>query len=228
MKRSSALSLATHLLVFTIAGCSSATPKSQTAPPPAPSAASGQQSPSAGSEPAADRPAADYAEADARFLQQMIPHHTQALVMTEMVPTRTATDAIRLIAERIAVSQQDEIAMMQRWLRERGEAVPEVSAEHAGHEMGEEQPMMPGMLSRAELDRLAAASGIEFDRLFLEFMIQHHEGALVMVDELFGSPGAAQGSAIYSIASEVDADQRAEIARMQRLLSTLPNGSGSP
>ena len=158
----------------------------------------------------------------------MIPHHAQALVMTEMVPERAGSDAIRLIAERIAVSQQDEIAMMQRWLRERGEVVPEVTAEHAGHQMGGEQPMMPGMLSAQELDVLAAASGTEFDRLFLEFMIQHHEGALVMVDELFGSPGAGQSSAIYSIASEVDTDQRAEIARMQRLLSTLPNVSGSP
>lgn len=151
----------------------------------------------------------------------MIPHHAQALVMAELVPERTNNEAIRLLAERIAVSQKDEIALMQRWLRQRGEEVPEVDL-HAHHRAGGEHAMMPGMLTRAELDRLAAATGAEFDRLFLELMIRHHQGALTMVADLFGTPGAGQGSAIFSIASEVDADQRAEIARMERMLSTMP------
>ena len=153
-------------------------------------------------------------EADVRFMRHMIAHHAQARVMAALVPERTSRPEIRLIAERIDVSQDDELKQMQRWLRTRGEAVPDADA-HAGH------AAMPGMLSEAELARLAAARGPEFDRLFLESMIRHHEGAVTMVAELFATPGAARESDTYHFASDVNADQRAEIARMRRLLGAL-------
>jgi uncharacterized protein (DUF305 family) len=158
------------------------------------------------------RAARNYTEADVRFMQHMIVHHAQALAMADLVPERTQREEIRRLAERITVSQKDEIAMMERWLRERGEAVASDHLHHA---------TMPGMLSQEELDRLVAARGVEFDRLFLEFMIRHHEGALVMVRELFATPGAGEASEVYQLASEVDADQRMEIARMRALLAAL-------
>jgi uncharacterized protein (DUF305 family) len=140
----------------------------------------------------------------------MIPHHAQALTMTDLVPDRTENEAIHRLARRIEVSQKDEIAVMERWLERRGETIPE------GHHHG---PLMPGMLTGEELSGLADATGDEFDRLFLEFMIRHHEGALVMVADLFSS-GGGQEAEIFQFASHVDADQRAEIARMRAMLST--------
>lgn len=186
-----------------------------------PLAACGASAPSA--PPAAVQPAATvpadtarrrHSEADVRFMQHMIAHHAQARVMTAMVPERTRRSEIRLIAERIDVSQADELKQMQSWLRTRGEAVPAADA-HAGH------ATMPGMLSAAELARLAAARDAEFDRLFLESMIRHHEGAVVMVAELLATNGAARESATYRFASDVNADQRAEIARMRTLLGSI-------
>jgi uncharacterized protein (DUF305 family) len=143
-------------------------------------------------------------------MQHMVGHHAQAIVMTNLVATHTTREDVRLIARRIDASQRTEIAMMQRWLRDRGESVPDPDTPMA-------MPM-PGMLSDAELAQLRAATGPDFDRLFLRFMIRHHEGALAMVAALFASPGAAQESQLYDFASGVDADQRAEIARMQALL----------
>jgi uncharacterized protein (DUF305 family) len=151
--------------------------------------------------------------ADVRFMQHMIAHHAQALEMTRLVPERTTRQDIRMIAERIEVSQRDEIAAMQRWLRARGQEAPDPA--HAHH--GGEHAGMAGMASPAEMARLAAARGDEFDRLFLRYMIRHHEGALVMVRELFASPGAGQEGEIFGLASEVEADQRSEIARMRTL-----------
>lgn len=159
--------------------------------------------------------------ADVAFMQGMIHHHAQALVMARLVPDRTATTPIRMLAERIDVSQKDEISLMRQWLLDRKEEAPAGDPEHEhgpAHGHGE---LMPGMLSAEDLARLAAARGAEFDRLFLGFMIRHHEGALVMVAQLFRSPGAGQDTEIFRFASDVEADQRAEIRRMQALLSTL-------
>lgn len=159
--------------------------------------------------------------ADARFMQQMIGHHAQALEMAALVPERTARDDLRMLAERITVSQQDEIAMMQAWLRDRGQAVPSAQdhgAHHAHHAGADSAAPMAGMATPREMARLAASSGAEFDRMFLELMIRHHEGALQMVAELFATPGAGQESQVFSIANEVQADQRMEIDRMRRLL----------
>lgn len=157
-----------------------------------------------------------HTDADVRFMQGMIPHHAQALDMTALVPDRTSDQGFRQMALRMEISQEDEIAMMERWLRERGEEIP---AGHAHHMMmdGGMAPM-PGMLTPEQMEQLAAASGVEFERLFLEFMIHHHEGALVMVKELFASPGAGQESLIFHFASHVDADQGIEIARMKKML----------
>jgi uncharacterized protein (DUF305 family) len=156
--------------------------------------------------------------ADAVFMQGMIGHHAQALEMTALVVARTSSSDIRLLAERIDVSQTDEIAWMKQWLRERREPLPDPHAHHAaGH------TAMPGMLSPAEMAELAAARNADFDRLFLRFMIQHHEGALVMVAQLKATPGAGQEPATAMFASEVDSDQRMEIARMRAMLNAFPD-----
>ena len=154
--------------------------------------------------------------ADVRFMQGMIGHHAQAVEMTELLKTRTARPEMRKLAERIAVSQSDEMKMMREWLESHGAAVP---GEHAHHAPG--APLMPGMLTAAEMERLRSASGDTFDRLFLESMIKHHEGALVMVKELFATAGAAQDADIYAFASDVNADQRMEISRMSAMLKEL-------
>jgi uncharacterized protein (DUF305 family) len=151
--------------------------------------------------------------ADARFMQGMIGHHAQAVEMTDLVDNRTSSDAMRKLAQRIQVSQADEIKMMERWLSTRGEEVP---SGHAHHAMG--GTLMPGMLTPEEMSRLSAAQGREFDRLFLEGMIKHHEGALTMVKDLFATPAAGQDSDIFAFASDVDADQRMEIDRMRSML----------
>jgi len=158
-----------------------------------------------------------YTPADVQFMQEMIGHHAQALTMSAFVPDRTERDALKLLAERITVTQRDEIARMERWLRTRGEEVPatDAHAHHAGHEA------MPGMLTPEEMARLEQAKGAEFDRLFVEGMIKHHEGALVMVEELFASPGGGQEPELFIFANDVDADQRAEIRRMRALLEQL-------
>jgi uncharacterized protein (DUF305 family) len=154
--------------------------------------------------------------ADVRFMQGMIGHHAQALEMVGLLRTRTNREDMRLLARRIELSQEDEIMLMQRWLQTRGQPVPDAHAHHAAG-----ATLMPGMLTLEEMGRLEAARGKEFDRLFLEFMVKHHEGALVMVSELFSSPGAAQESDIFSFATDVDADQRIEIARMGAMLREL-------
>ncbi|HKP29216.1 MAG TPA: DUF305 domain-containing protein [Gemmatimonadales bacterium] len=157
-----------------------------------------------------------YAEADVRFMQGMIGHHAQALTMAALVPSRTSNADLRLLAEKIDVSQRDEIATMRRWLRARNEALPDSSGHQHQHEL------MPGMLTEAELEELGAARGPAFDRLFLTFMIRHHEGALTMVERLFSSAGAVQEPEIAGFATDVNADQRAEIRRMQALLAKIP------
>ncbi len=180
-----------------------------------------------------DLQGAAHTEADVAFMQGMIHHHAQALEMTALISDRTTNPAIRQMGLRMEISQGDEIAIMERWLRERGLDVPEwrptASGEHAGHagmdhaamghDMGE--GMMPGMLTPEQMAQLGAAEGPAFDRLFLELMIQHHEGALAMVRDLYNSPGAAQESIVYHFASEVDADQDIEIRRMRQILETL-------
>lgn len=154
-----------------------------------------------------------YTAADVRFMQHMIGHHAQAIVMAAMAPSHGASEHVLRLAQKIDISQRDEIGMMKQWLTERQQAIP---TDHQSHSM-----VMPGMLNAQEMARLDAARGTEFDRLFLTFMIRHHEGALQMVEELFRTPGAAQESDIFRFATDVDADQRDEIFQMQKVLETL-------
>jgi uncharacterized protein (DUF305 family) len=156
---------------------------------------------------------------DVAFMQGMIHHHAQALRMTALVPTRTSRPGLELLAKRIDVSQEAEIDQMQKWLKARGEAAPELHRLH-GHAHGAGQVLMPGMLTEPELKQLAAARGAAFDRLFLEFMIKHHEGAMMMVAELYASDGGAE-SEIDAFARHVDSDQQIEIGRMKETLKTL-------
>jgi uncharacterized protein (DUF305 family) len=165
---------------------------------------------------AADLSKVGYTEADVRFMQGMISHHAQAVEMVALIPDRTAREDMRLLGHRIDVSQADEINMMKHWLGVRGQEVPNGHAHHAHG-----ATLMPGMLTSEEMERLAAARGAEFDRLFLEGMIKHHGGALIMVQELFATPGAGQEVEIFAFASDVDADQRMEIERMGAMLNEV-------
>lgn len=163
--------------------------------------------------------------ADVAFMQGMIVHHAQALTMSALVPDRTGSADIALLAERIAISQRDEIRLMQGWLRERDESAPAVATGAvAGSEEAHDHELMPGMLTDEQMARLVDAEGDAFDRLFLASMIMHHEGAIVMVENLFRTPGAAQEEEVFTFASHVDADQRSEIARMSRMLSAMRGG----
>lgn len=155
---------------------------------------------------------ANYTAADVRFMQGMIHHHAQALKMAAMAPTHGAGASVRTLCEKIDVSQKDEITMMSNWLRDRHQAVPDPSDPH---------PMlMPGMLTDAQLSALDQARDSTFDRLFLTDMIQHHEGAIKMVADLFATPGAGQASEMFRFASDVDTDQRGEIQRMRKMLAS--------
>ncbi|MGH7516088.1 MAG: DUF305 domain-containing protein [Gemmatimonadales bacterium] len=172
----------------------------------------------------ADSVRRSYTAADVQFMTHMIGHHAQAIAMARWAPTHGANPSVRILAERIINAQQDEIATMQQWLRVRHQPVPE--AKPAGVTMmtnGVEHVMlMPGMLTDDQMKQLDAARGPDFDRRFLTFMIQHHQGALTMVDQLFGSHGAAQEDMIFKLASDVSADQSTEVARMQTMLAAMP------
>lgn len=186
--------------------------------------------------------ARDYTAADVAFMQGMIGHHSQAIVMAAMAPSHGASPQVALFARKILRSQHDDIVLMENWLGDRSEALPDTShamamhmpmskdmphdMAHMDHDMdmsgGGHVMLMPGMLTAEQLAQLDAARGTAFDRLFLTDMIQHHQGALVMVATLFDTGGAGQGPEIFGFASGVDADQRAEIGRMQKMLASLP------
>lgn len=171
--------------------------------------------------PAAARPASP---PDVHFLSGMIAHHAQAVLMAGWAPTRGASPSVRSLCERIVVGQRDEIALMQTWLADHGQPVPSATDTRMHMSMGgmQHDMLMPGMLSDEQMAELDASRGAEFDRLFMTYMIQHHEGALMMVNELFASAGAAQDDVVYKMASDIYADQTTEIERMQRMLSTQP------
>jgi len=167
----------------------------------------------------------NYTEADVHFLAGMIGHHAQAIQMAGWAPSHGANASVRVLCERIVVAQNDEIAFAQRWLREHAEYVP--PADPRGHIMpGMDHPMlMPGMLTPEQMQQLDAARGPDFDRLFLTFMIQHHQGAITMVQQLLAVPGAAQDGPIFRFASDVNADQTTEINRMTLMLDALKRSS---
>jgi uncharacterized protein (DUF305 family) len=156
-----------------------------------------------------------HTDADVAFVQGMVPHHRQALEMTALVEDRTASKKIRLLAERIEVSQIDEVAQLENWLTERDEAVP---GDHAHHGDGADHAdLMPGMLTEAELATLRGAQGRRFDRLFLQLMIRHHEGAVIMVEDLLAG-GGGQETEVFQLAGHIESDQLVEISRMKQML----------
>jgi len=154
-----------------------------------------------------------YTVDDVMFMQMMLGHHAQAVTMASLVPDRVVDAAVGRLALKIAIAQEDEMALMRRWLEERGQAVP------TREQMGAMQ--MPGMISRAQMDRLETLEGGAFDVLFLELMIEHHLGALAMVDDLFASPGAMQDSELFQFVSDVGTEQLDEIGVMESLLDRL-------
>src|SRR5437667_1227411 len=175
--------------------------------------------------PAGAQAAKNYTPADVHFVAGMIGHHAQAIQMAGWAPSHGAGPSVRVLCERIVVAQNDEIVFAQRWLKEHGEYVP--PADPRGHIMqGMDHPMlMPGMLTPEQMAQLDSARGPEFDRLFLTFMIQHHQGAITMVRQLLAVPGAAQDGPIFRFASHVNVDQTTEINRMTLMLNDLKRSS---
>jgi uncharacterized protein (DUF305 family) len=165
-----------------------------------------------------------YTEADVYFMSGMIHHHAQAIVMAGWAPSHGASPQVQTLCARIINAQQDEIVTMQRWLADRQQPVPEATATGMTMKMDgmEHQMLMPGMLTPDQMHQLDQARGTEFDRLFLTLMIQHHRGAITMVNQLFGSYGAGQDETVFKFASDVNVDQSTEIVRMEQMLAALP------
>ena len=214
-------SLSTFALAAVLAACSGNAPSPASAPAPAGDGprivqpgAPGQSGRTFSADELAQVEGVSYTDADVRFMQGMIPHHRQALDMTALVRQNAGSEAVRQMALRMEISQRDEIAMISSWLRERGESI-----EMPG--MGAMQHSMMRMLTPEQMRELSNSRGTEFDRLFLEGMIQHHLGALDMVTQLFNTSGAAQESTVFKFAEDVDADQLMEIERMQAILDQI-------
>jgi uncharacterized protein (DUF305 family) len=210
------------LLAIALAACSSA-PRPSTGVVMAPGTGV-VGSGSAGAIADAEKAAAQFAPADVEFMQGMIPHHAQAIIMARWAATHGARADVRTLAERIAIAQTDEIRMMRRWLAERKQDVPDSMATRHVMRMGDmvHEMMMPGMLTDEQMKALDAARGSSFDRLFLTGMIGHHQGAIAMVRELFSHGNAGHDDLVFRFASDVEADQSAEIMQMQRILQTVP------
>lgn len=164
-----------------------------------------------------------YSQADVDFMTGMIPHHAQAVLIAGWAESHGARRDLVILCQRQVVAQSDEIEFMRNWLRDRGQVVPARDATHHRMKMNgvEHDMLMPGMLSPAELAELDKARGTEWDRLFLRAMIKHHEGAIKMVDDLFASYGALQDEDVYTLASDIYADQSTEIDRMKKLLDEI-------
>ena len=232
------LVLAAHALVaLALAGCGGGGRRSEAGVSPETKAAP-QGEVSAIAKAKADSARYPYTKADVHFMSAMIGHHAQAIVISDWAPSHEAGAAVRRLAERIINAQQDEIATMQRWLRNRRLPVPEPAlslsngARATGMKMrmngGVHEMLMPGMLTEDQMRQLDQARGPEFDRLFLTLMIQHHKGAVSMVKDLFGSQGAGQDETVFKFASDVSVDQSTEIARMEKMLAGFGSGAGSP
>jgi uncharacterized protein (DUF305 family) len=163
---------------------------------------------------------------DVEFMQGMIMHHAQAVEMTALIESRTENKDVRLLGARISQSQSDEMNFMKRWLETRKEPIEMSMSEMSNMDMPgmdmSSQMMMPGMLTKKQMNALKKAKGVEFDRLFLSGMIQHHGGALTMVKDLFETSGAGQDAEIFNFATDIDSGQRAEIRIMQLMLDKKP------
>jgi uncharacterized protein (DUF305 family) len=163
-------------------------------------------------------------QADVEFMQGMIMHHSQAVEMTALIPSHTENKDLRSLGARISSSQSDEIKFMQRWLIARGEPVSMAMPGMPDMDKsGQPMALMPGMLTREQMEALRKAKGAEFDHLFLIGMIQHHNGALTMVKDLFDTAGAGQDADLFNFATDADNTQRAEIKIMQTMLEKEPS-----
>ena len=168
-----------------------------------------------------------YTKPDIDFMRGMIAHHAQALVMAGWARSHGAGPSVQTLCDRIINAQRDEITIMQMWLRDRGQPVPEAKPVPMKMTMGgmEHEMLMPGMLTDDQLRQLDAARGPEFDKLFLRFMIQHHQGAVSMVDDLLKHDGAAQDELVFKLTNDIHVDQTTEIARMRRMLTQIVTGN---
>lgn len=170
-----------------------------------------------------------FTEADVHFMTGMISHHAQALIMSRLAPQNNASRSIQTLAARIINAQKDEIESMQTWLRDRGQAVPEIHIDGLNlmiHGLGDQHHsmnhhQMPGMLTPGQLEELAGLEGPKFDRKFLIYMIEHHRGAVTMVADLFGTDGAALDEEAFRLASDIQVDQITEIERMKLMLESM-------
>jgi len=171
-----------------------------------------------------------FTEADVRFMTGMISHHAQALEMAGLAPTRGPSLSVRTLTARTINAQSDEIALMQQWLQDRGQPVPEVYTAGVGStvRVPDGGMHMPGMLTARQMRDLATARGPDFDRLFLTYMIQHHGGAVTMVHDLFATDGAALDDVVFKVASDIQVDQTTEIARMERMLTEIARMERNP
>ena len=207
-------------LVLLLAACS-ANPEPTTTPAPAgdQSAAEIERLYNARQDSARNR----FSPADVQFMHGMIAHHAQAISMSLLAPARGASSAIQTLAGRVINAQKDEISVMQQWLRDRKQPVPELHIEGTSVMVhGPDHSMtMPGMLTAEQMKQLEQARGADFDRTFLTLMIQHHKGAVTMVRELFNTHGAMQEEAIFKLANDVQVDQITEIDRMEKMLAAL-------
>jgi uncharacterized protein (DUF305 family) len=216
------------LLVLFAAGCHRAAAPPVGIPAPAPAVASAPSALEQLYRARQDSARQRFTPADVSFMRAMIGHHAQALAMANLAATNAADPSIRTLAARIHNAQRDEIDLMQTWLQRRGQAVPALHTEgwrvmvHDAHDAGHAaHGAMPGMLTEQQLEALAAARGRAFDQLFLRSMIEHHEGAVSMVDVLFATDGAAQDETVFKFASDVQVDQRTEVARMRLMLEAM-------
>jgi uncharacterized protein (DUF305 family) len=209
------------IAALTSSACSRATAPTGGPPAPTPPTVATTPTPTPTAAPSATARRAN--PADVEFMTGMIHHHAQALVMAGWVESHGENTSLRVLAERISVSQTDEIKLIQQWLREQGEVAPEASPDGMRMQMGgvEHVMLMPGMLNEEQMAELNAARGARFDRLFLAYMIYHHEGALKMVEALFASFGGGMDDTIYKFASDTFADQGSEIDRMSRMLEAM-------
>ncbi len=171
-----------------------------------------------------------YTAADIHFMSGMIGHHAQAIIMAKMAPSHGAGPQVRVLADRIINAQNDEILTMQTWLADRLQPVPEAKAAPMKMMMNgmEHEMLMPGMLTDAQMKELDASRGPDFDRNFLTFMIQHHNGAVSMVKELYATYGSAQDELVFKFSSDVNVDQTTEIARMERMLASMRGEKSAP
>jgi uncharacterized protein (DUF305 family) len=163
-----------------------------------------------------------HSPADVQFMQDMIMHHAQAVEMTDLIESHTQNKNVRSLGLRISRSQSDEMDFMKRWLTVRAEPASRPMSHTHGMDMSSHEMLMPGMLTRKQMEALKSAKNEEFDHLFLTGMIQHHEGALTMVKDLFDRAGAGHDAEIFNFATEVDSGQRAEIKIMQNMLGNKP------